>query len=488
MKKRIISVLLVLVVLLTMMPATAPTVFAASSKKTITCNDLTLEISNVYAMGSHSKSAADGYTTTYCIVVPASTTIKCTKASEAFNSYLLWPFNDIVFPDGPMYPNIDYSCDYDDAVYIPFSQGSSISAVVNNEYSFYDSENYRNFNVRIFVVDSEKLVQFGGPKPSKKSDSYTGNVTAAPSKTDFVVKGKKRNNVMDAPQLVTQAYTINQTNYLQLRAIAVLLNGTASQFDIGWDGQYAVIEPGKPFSSTVTGSKMQNTRNVRNSETKFKLNGEVFSFKDAKLINGSTNYIPLREFAQKLSGTASQFNVYWDTALGQAVIQPGTPYTGTKYEEPVAALEQITGEGDLLPDGDYFMQINGKYVYPVPGGSYWLELKDKRPEKPFNIRLVSNDEERGPKYSIAYEGTYIMLPGSAEGAQLQSTTSSTPHYWRINRYSTFLTIRDYSNQKLLVKASGKTSKGETKIIGSTSTGSAPDNGKITFLTVAGSKN
>ncbi|MDF2654907.1 MAG: copper amine oxidase [Bacillota bacterium] len=184
------------------------------------------------------------------------------------------------------------------------------------------------------------MVQFGGAKPAKKT-TYEGPVTASPSKTDFVVKGKGRDTVMDAPQVVTQAYTINQTNYLQLRAIATLFNRTKSQFDIGWDGQYAVIELGKPFSSTVTGSKMQNTRNVRYSDTKFKLNGQVFSFTDARLINGSTNYIQLREFAQKLSGTTSQFNVYWDTALGQAVIQPGAPYVGTKYEVAVTVLEQI---------------------------------------------------------------------------------------------------------------------------------------------------
>ena len=158
-----------------------------------------------------------------------------------------------------------------------------------------------------------------------------------------------------------------------------------------------------------------------------------------------------------------------------------------KHEAPVTILEQITGDGEILPDGDYYLQLSGKYIYPVSGGQYWLELRDNRPDKPFNIKLVSNSKDRGPMYSIAYDGTYIMLPGSAEGKQLQSTTSSTPHYWRINRYSSFCTIRDYSNQKLIVSASGKTSAGNTKIIASSSTGSAPDNAKIAFLTEAVSK-
>ncbi|MDD3386841.1 MAG: bacterial Ig-like domain-containing protein, partial [Candidatus Pacebacteria bacterium] len=103
------------------------------------------------------------------------------------------------------------------------------------------------------------------------------------------------------------------------------------------------------------------------------------------------------------------------------------------------------------------------------------------PAKPFNIRLGSDSEERGPQYSIGYDGTYIMLPGSVEGEQLQSTTSKNPHPWRINRYSSFCTIRDYDNQKLLVVAEGSTGGGNTTVIGKSSQGSAPDNGKIVFF-------
>jgi len=483
MKKRILSILLILCLALTLLPVP---VLAAGTTKTINAGTFTLEISDVYAMDSKDKYATDGYFTTYCIVVPASAKITCTKESVTNNSYLLWPFNDIVFNDGPMYPNVEYACEYDDAIYVDFTQGSSISTVANNEYYFSGGSDRRYYNVRIFVVDDEKLVQFGGPKVATKPAPTTGNAYASPSKTDFVVKGIDK-DAKETPKLVTQAYTINNTNYLQLRAIATLLNRTDAQFNVGWNGQYAVIEPGKPFCGTVTGSKMQNTRYVRPSVTKFKMNGEVFSFKDARMINGDTNYIQLREFAKKLSGTASQFNVYWDSVAGKAVIQPGTAYTGVKYEAAVTTLEQITGEGDLLPNGDYYMKIYGKFVYPVWGSVYWLELRDERPERPFNVKLLNNSEERGPMYSIAYDKNYIMLPGSVDGEQLKSTSSSTPHYWRINMYSEFCTIRDYSNQKLLVNASGKTSKGNTKIIGSSSTGSAPDNGKIVFFTEAVSK-
>lgn len=483
--KKTVSFILILCMVLAMLPATAITTFAAGKTRTIDCDTFAVEVSDVYAMDSKSQSKTEGYVTTYCVVVPAGSTIKVTKKiADTYRDYLLWPFNEIKFSGGPMYPQVDYACLYDDAVYVPYDQGNIITTAVNNEYSFSSYRNARMFNLRIFAVDPETLVQFGGSKPSKKAE-YSGTVTASPSKTEFMVKGKKVDNVLDAPQGVKQAYSINNTNYLQLRAIATLLNRTDAQFNVGWDGKYAVIEPGKEFTGTVTGSKMQTTKNVRSSGTKFKLGSEVFSFADARLINGDTNYIQLREFAQKLSGTASQFNVYWDSALGQAIIQPGAPYTGTKYEVPVTALEKVKGNGEILPDGDYYMQINGKYVYPVEGGRYWLELSDKRPEKPFNIKLINNSKERGPEYSIGYDGTYIMLPGSAEGAQLQSTTSSKHHPWRINLYSDFGTIRDYSNQKLIVNAKGESKANGTLIIGWTSTGAAPAHAKITFLVEAG---
>ena len=86
--------------------------------------------------------------------------------------------------------------------------------------------------------------------------------TATPSDTKFVINGKSVS--------VSAAYVINNTNYLQLRAIVAMLNGTSAQFDVSWDGQYAVIEPGKPYSGTVTETKLKTTTDIRKSDTKTK--------------------------------------------------------------------------------------------------------------------------------------------------------------------------------------------------------------------------
>jgi hypothetical protein len=71
------------------------------------------------------------------------------------------------------------------------------------------------------------------------------------------------------------------------------------------------------------------------SQTKLVLDGKEVSMSDAYVIEQS-NYLQLRSVAQILSGTQSQFNVYWDAAFNYAVIETGKPYTGVKpvYEMP----------------------------------------------------------------------------------------------------------------------------------------------------------
>jgi hypothetical protein len=70
-------------------------------------------------------------------------------------------------------------------------------------------------------------------------------LTATPSDTSFMMNG--------VPVSVSEAYLLNDANYLQLRSIAVLLNGTAAQFNVTWDSDSgkAVIEPGKPYEGTA---------------------------------------------------------------------------------------------------------------------------------------------------------------------------------------------------------------------------------------------
>ena len=110
-----------------------------------------------------------------------------------------------------------------------------------------------------------------------------------------------------------------------------------------------------------------------------------------------------------------------------------------------------------------------------------MELSDKKPKEPFRVKLLDYDDKNGPMYTIAYDGTYIGQSSSSNGDQLISTL--VPHRWRINQYSSFSTIRDYGNQKLLVNASGKKKENGTKITIWSYTGSAPEHAKIKLIKV-----
>jgi len=188
--------------------------------------------------------------------------------------------------------------------------------------------------VNLFFVLTSDLSQSYGEKRNISELAISGSVltdttpseevalSAKPSKTVFVMNGETVS--------VPQAYNVNDNNYLQLRAIAVLLNGTEAQFNVSWDGKYAVIETGKPYVGEANAATLAPTTDVRKSSTKFKIDGELAEFEKAYLIDGDTNYLQLREFASKLTGTKSQFNIYYDEVLKQAVIEPGKPYTGVK--------------------------------------------------------------------------------------------------------------------------------------------------------------
>lgn len=80
------------------------------------------------------------------------------------------------------------------------------------------------------------------------------------------------------------------------------------------------------------------------SQTRFVMDGKTITFDNAYSIDDS-NYIQLRSVAQMLSGTKSQFNVYWDEELRQAVIETGLPYTGVK---PAPVVKDVYGIGDKV--------------------------------------------------------------------------------------------------------------------------------------------
>ena len=107
----------------------------------------------------------------------------------------------------------------------------------------------------------------------------------------------------------------NDTNYIKLRDIASILNGTAVQFEVGWNGAVN-IETGKAY--TPNGSEMSTpfsgNRAYENATAPTNINGqtaalEAIMLKDDK--GGAYTYYKLRDL-----GTSLGFKVDWSAEKG----------------------------------------------------------------------------------------------------------------------------------------------------------------------------
>ena len=127
-----------------------------------------------------------------------------------------------------------------------------------------------------------------------------------------------------------QAYALKDkngydTNYVKLRDIALLLNGTDAQFNVGWDGAVNIITDA---AYTANGSEMHTPfdgdRNYELAFAKTKINGveidvTAILLKDDQ--GGGYTYYKLRDLGQALG-----FDVSWVQGTG-ITIDSNLPYT-----------------------------------------------------------------------------------------------------------------------------------------------------------------
>ncbi len=139
-----------------------------------------------------------------------------------------------------------------------------------------------------------------------------------------------------------------------------------------------------------------------------------------------------------------------------------------------ASSKSPNANATVLESGNYYMKIGDNYIYPAGGSNYWLEISSDKPDKPFSVKLVNKSADRGPEYTIMYDGRYVFMDTNCP-TSMQLHSNTVPRSWRINTYSKFSTIRDYNNQALLVNTFG------SAVFVSSISGSAPELGKIVFI-------
>lgn len=134
---------------------------------------------------------------------------------------------------------------------------------------------------------------------------------------------------VDGRDIPFQCYALkdesgNLTNYIKLRDLAILLNGSAAQFQVGWDGgvtittQTAYVPNGSELTTPYSGD-----RTYQNSDTATKVNGQAaqlaaFVLQDDQ--GGGYTYYQLRDL-----GKALGFNVGWSADRG-IFLETDKPY------------------------------------------------------------------------------------------------------------------------------------------------------------------
>ncbi len=116
----------------------------------------------------------------------------------------------------------------------------------------------------------------------------------------------------------------NATNYIKLRDLAGILNGTAAQFNVGWDGSVTITAKTAYTPNGTEGSTpFSGDRAYQQASAPTKVNGQSKDLA-AFVINddngGGYTYYQLRDLAQALG-----FNVGWSADKG-VFVETGKPY------------------------------------------------------------------------------------------------------------------------------------------------------------------
>ncbi|MGI6585280.1 MAG: RICIN domain-containing protein [Lutisporaceae bacterium] len=220
------------------------------------------------------------------------------------------------------------------------------------------------------------------------------------------------------------------------------------------------------------------TKTFFNIGESFSVTGLVVHYQDDKGTIGTVDNSKLKFITSEKK----------ELILGKALNTAGKEIVNIKYGDiPIRAYNITIAEKiaePLLPDGNYYIQILGKYVSPArnDGINTYFALSDIKPDKPFTIKFKDYDKKDGLSYSITYDKSILRRVDYKDGEQIRTNIlNDYPHSWRITKYDTYYTIRDYSTQKFLVNASGANSDNGTKVTIWTYPDSAPAHGQVKFI-------
>lgn len=136
---------------------------------------------------------------------------------------------------------------------------------------------------------------------------------------DNIAKPTKSKVLVNGEDIKFEAYNIQSNNYFKLRDIALILNGTSSSFEVGWDGNKNAINLALGKKYTPAGGELEIPKKLElkdsvSSSSKVFLNNKEVKLK-AYTIEGN-NYFKLRDLGQALG-----FIVDWDQKTSTVIIK-----------------------------------------------------------------------------------------------------------------------------------------------------------------------
>lgn len=222
---------------------------------------------------------------------------------------------------------------------------------------------------------------------------------------------------VDGKKVEFQMYALkdaagNPTNYVKLRDVAHVLNGTKAQFSVGYDGSISVTT-GQPYADA--GGEMttpySGDRAYRDGSGSVKVNGQSASLESIILTDdagGDYTYFKLRDL-----GSALGFKVDWTADRGVFIETGGASQPTAPASDGKLTLDQLQGiwhaEGDdtvidLIISGNQITEcrhvIGSDYVnYILNTGTITDFQSDYTPKD-------SVDETKTYPYAIFWSGTH----------------------------------------------------------------------------------
>jgi hypothetical protein len=334
MNKRILSVVLVLVLMLSM----ATTSFAAQTS-TVTVFNGQVEITNVKKEVRYSGDAEyggvigemheslelelgledadlvhDGYYEAYVVGAPATITVK--KA----------PYDDYY---GVLWYSV-YAETKDKRPKIAMTGYTKGVFDYNNNYELKDATAYEG------TITLEKPgvyhVYFCNGSDASSDAAISiyfvveGNTPKAPAPTQPKPNATPTTSTVLVNNQPTsfEAYTIDGNNYFKLRDLAQVVNGTEKNFEVTWDGTNNAINLISNTPYTPAGGELAKGDNTPKNATQ----STSVIYKDGEAINlkaytiGGNNFFKLRDIAE-----AFDLGVTWDNATKTVGIDTSIGYT-----------------------------------------------------------------------------------------------------------------------------------------------------------------